>query len=177
VVRGEQAAAERDGAHHVLVQFQVGAETLTKRVKFPAQKIALPGGKFIDKGYLLGLLIFAFTVVAYTTYGGFWAVTWTDVLEGLIMLIGVIVMALLAVNAVEPIDGRTGLAAATERLRLQDENLVHGPGPNLFLPLGMAFSMFLMWSVSSAGQPSGLVRLMSFRDSQSLRRAMVLIAV
>ena len=60
-------------------------------------------------------------------------------------------MAILAVNAVEPIAGHTGLAAATERLRQQDEQLVHGPGPNLFLPLGMAFSMFLMWSVSSAG--------------------------
>jgi SSS family solute:Na+ symporter/sodium/pantothenate symporter len=39
----------------------------------------------------------------------------------------------------------------------------------------MAFSYFLMWSLSSAGQPSGMVRLMSFRDSQSLRKAMVVV--
>src|SRR5205823_4063915 len=119
----------------------------------------------VDKGYLFGLLIFAFTVIAYTTYGGFWAVTWTDVLEGLVMLVGVVLMAILAVRAVPSITvERTtepgssastteelhGLAAATEHLRRQDPNLVFGPGPNNFLPLGMAFSFFLMWSLMAA---------------------------
>src|SRR5262245_60275180 len=33
--------------------------------------------------YVLGVLVFAITVIAYTTYGGFWAVTWTDVLQGI----------------------------------------------------------------------------------------------
>jgi SSS family solute:Na+ symporter/sodium/pantothenate symporter len=132
--------------------------------------------KGVDKGYLIGLLIFAITVVAYTTYGGFWAVTWTDVLEGLVMLVGVIVMAILAVNAVPEFDGKTGMAAATARIAEEDPRLVHGPGPGAYLPLGMAFSFFLMWSVGSAGQPSGMVRLMSFKDTPSLRRAMILIA-
>jgi Na+/proline symporter len=40
----------------------------------------------------------------------------------------------------------------------------------------MAFSFFLMWSLMGAGQPSGMVRLMSFKDSASLRRALLLIA-
>jgi Na+/proline symporter len=39
----------------------------------------------------------------------------------------------------------------------------------------MAFSFFLMWSLSSAGQPSGMVRLMSFKDTQSLRKAMIVV--
>ncbi len=38
--------------------------------------------------YVLGIFIFALTVVAYTTYGGFWAVTWTDVLQGLVIVAG-----------------------------------------------------------------------------------------
>lgn len=96
------------------------------------------------------------------------------------MLVGVILMAYLAIRAVEPVEAGgevlTGLSAATERLRQQDPKLVSGPGPGMFLPLGMAFSYFLMWSVSSAGQPSGMVRLMSFKDTPSLRRALVLIA-
>ena len=34
-----------------------------------------------------------------------------------------------------------------------------GPGPKNFLPLGAAFSFFLMWSLVGAGMPSGAFRL------------------
>lgn len=42
--------------------------------------------------YVLGLLLFAVLVVAYTTFGGFRAVVWTDVLQGFVMLLGVLLM-------------------------------------------------------------------------------------
>jgi SSS family solute:Na+ symporter/sodium/pantothenate symporter len=167
-----------------VVSFQLPGDKVQKRIPFPAEKVFFL--MWIDKGYLLGLFIFALTVVGYTTFGGFWAVTWTDVLEGLVMLVGVILLAVLAVGAVEPYKGHTGLAAATEKLHdLQQagtpaESLVYGPGPpnargEPFLPLGMAFSFFLMWSLMAAGQPSGMVRQMSFKDSPSLRRALMLV--
>ncbi|MCI0638351.1 MAG: hypothetical protein L0Y72_12975 [Gemmataceae bacterium] len=170
-----------DPEREVRVCIRDGGEVSFKKVSFPAARWDIPWiENGVEKGYLIGLIIFALTVIAYTTYGGFWAVTWTDVLEGLVMLIGVILMAFLAIAAVEPVqtsgETLTGLAAATERLRQQDSKLVTGPGPDLFLPLGMAISYFLMWSVSSAGQPSGMVRMMSFKDTPSLRRALVLIA-
>lgn len=160
----------------LVVAFEVGEKVVEKPVSYPPQRIHLPGfQRSLDLGYLLGLVIFAATVVAYTTYGGFWAVTWTDVLEGLVMLAGVVVLAILAVGMVPPVDGLTGLAAATEHLRRQDPQLVQGPGPKNFLPFGLALSFFLMWSLMGAGQPSVMVRLMSFRDSVSLRRALVLV--
>jgi Na+/proline symporter len=65
------------------VLFDLDGETLSKNVRFPPRKFTLfglLGG--VEVGYLLGLLFFAATVIGYTTYGGFWAVTWTDVLEG-----------------------------------------------------------------------------------------------
>src|SRR5205823_11851441 len=42
--------------------------------------------------YIFGVLVFALTVVAYTTYGGFWAVTWTDVLQGIVILVGAMLL-------------------------------------------------------------------------------------
>jgi SSS family solute:Na+ symporter/sodium/pantothenate symporter len=170
----------------VLVRFEADGRETTKRVKFPPARVTLPvTGWRLEQGYLFGLLIFALTVVAYTTYGGFWAVTWTDVLEGIVMLVGVVLMAFLAVQAVPPLSVPTGdgtgqaelhgLSAATAQLWQQDPRLVYGPGPNNFLPIGLGFSFFLMWSLMSPGQPSGMVRLMSFRDTPSLRRALVLI--
>src|SRR5262249_30336197 len=38
------------------------------------------------------------------------------------------------------------------------------------------FSFFCMWSLVATGQPSGMVRLMSFKDTPSLRRAILLVA-
>jgi sodium/pantothenate symporter len=167
----------------VKVSFVVDGQRLMKSVAFPAATVRVPVlGWSVEVGYLIGLIIFALTVVAYTTYGGYWAVTLTDLLAGLVMLTGVIVLAILAMREVRPINGLTGLAAATEHLRQitppggHKGDLVFGPGPKEYLPLGLAFSFFLMWSLMSPGQPSGMVRLMSFKDSPSLRRALLLIA-
>lgn len=164
----------------VKVYFAEGEDILHKYVRFPAATVSVPLlGWEIEKGYLIGLILFAITVIGYTTYGGFWAVTWNDVLQGMVMLGGVLIMAVLAVRAVVPVEstGATGLNAATERLMAQDPALVYGPGPADFLPFGLAFSFFLMWSLNSPGQPSGMVRMMSFKDSRSLRRALVLVAI
>lgn len=151
---------------------------------FPPQKTRVPGFSVpVELGYLIGLCIFAVTVVAYTTYGGFWAVTWNDFVQGCVMFVGVVLMVILVLQKVPEFNGKVGLAAATEKLHsIQREgvaagSLTTGPGPGDFLPFGMALSFFLMWSVMSPGQPSGMVRLMSFKDSVSLRRATILIAI
>lgn len=47
---------------------------------------------FSDYSYLWGLVIFAVVVVFYTAYGGFRAVVWTDVMQGIVMGAGVIIL-------------------------------------------------------------------------------------
>ena len=42
--------------------------------------------------YEVSLLIFAVTVVFYTAYGGFRAVVWTDVMQGIVMGLGVVIL-------------------------------------------------------------------------------------
>ena len=121
--------------------------------------------------YVLGMLIFALTVVAYTTYGGFWAVTWTDVLQGLMILAGALLLMFLALRKVG------GLAAATKRLAAIDDNLLTGPGPGEYLAPGLAVSFFCMWTLSAMGQPVGMVRLMACRDTPTLRRSLFLIGL
>jgi sodium/pantothenate symporter len=63
--------------------------------------------------YVLGLLVFGLTVIIYTSYGGFHAVVWTDVMQGIIMVIGVIIMLPLALFEVG------GLERATRQLARQ----------------------------------------------------------
>jgi SSS family solute:Na+ symporter/sodium/pantothenate symporter len=135
----------------------------------PEMSEEFTGPRYPD--YVLGLLIFAVTVVAYTAYGGFWAVTWTDVLQGILIVLGAVLLMVLALHAVG------GLGEATTRLRAMNPELVTGPGPDNFLPLGLAVSYFLLWTVGAMGQPVGMVRLMACRDTPTLRRSLFMIGL
>jgi len=71
----------------------------------------IPAVGVVEPGYLLCLLVFAAAVIVYTTYGGFRAVVWTDVLQGIVMFVGVLIMLVLALSQVG------GLGKATAELR------------------------------------------------------------
>ncbi|RUL89768.1 sodium:solute symporter family transporter [Tautonia sociabilis] len=73
-----------------------------------------------DTGYVIGLLLFAFTVVVYTSYGGFRAVVWTDVMQGIVMGIGVLLLIPFTMHAVG------GLGHATKTLAERPPRLVVG---------------------------------------------------
>ena len=87
--------------------FQWASEGVTKIVT----KYNLPVGNE-GSGYLICLLAFGIAVVVYTTYGGFRAVVWTDVMQGLVMVAGVVIMLALVLG--HPAIG--GLESATEKL-------------------------------------------------------------
>ena len=65
----------------------------------------------VDSGYLLCLLVFAVAVIVYTTYGGFHAVVWTDVMQGVVMVLGVLILLPLALIQVG------GLESATDQFK------------------------------------------------------------
>ena len=61
----------------------------------------------VDPAYLLCLIVFGLVVVAYTTYGGFHAVVWTDVMQGVVMVFGVLIMLPLAIYQVGGVEQAT----------------------------------------------------------------------
>jgi Na+/pantothenate symporter len=73
-----------------------------------------------DTGYVIGLLLFSFTVVVYTAYGGFRAVVWTDVMQGIVMGIGVLLLIPFTMAAVG------GLGKATREIAERPPRLVVG---------------------------------------------------
>ena len=72
----------------------------------------------VDAGYLICLMTFGIAVIIYTTYGGFHAVVWTDVMQGIVMVIGVLIMLPLALMLVskEAPEGTGGLEYATRQM-------------------------------------------------------------
>jgi sodium/pantothenate symporter len=119
--------------------------------------------------YWGGLILFAFMVVTYTTYGGFRAAVWTDVMQGVIMGLGILILLTLSLAAVG------GLSTASQQLAAEDPALLTPPGPptgrpeGAFLALPTAISFWVMWPISGAGQPGNLVRLMAFRDVPTMK--------
>ena len=62
--------------------------------------------------YYLGLGVFALTVVGYTLVGGFLAAVWTDLLQSVMMFIGVVVLFCLALVAAGGMENATQQAMA-----------------------------------------------------------------
>jgi len=65
----------------------------------------------VSPGYLLCLITFGVGVIIYTTYGGFRAVVWTDVLQGVVMVGGVSIMLPLAIYYAGGLESATGKMA------------------------------------------------------------------
>lgn len=79
----------------------------------------LTGFSSLGSEYVLCLVVFGVAVIIYTTYGGFHAVVWTDVMQGIVMVIGVIIMLPLAINQAGKVadDGnKKGLAQVTQAM-------------------------------------------------------------
>ena len=87
----------------LLAQFKAGAKIMTtllsdvesyQTLHLWVDRITdpLPWIGHADGDYLLCLLVFAVSVIAYTAWGGFRAVVWTDMMQGAIMGLGVILM-------------------------------------------------------------------------------------
>ncbi|MCA9246422.1 MAG: hypothetical protein KDA42_04880 [Planctomycetales bacterium] len=235
----------------------------------------------VDAEYLVCLFVFGVLVIAYTTWGGFRAVVWTDIMQGFVMLFGVLTMLVLAlyfaggigrvtdqmaemlpprlcvlqferdaksgdsvriesdrwlfvqqtvadrprlmrtnqlavipagamkskeVKAVEIItsqeitritesfpDGELPALPPGVKVRVikvqfyaagdrQRGHYVSAPGPDPdnaggFLMAGAAVSFFFYWSLSGAGQPGNMVRLMAANSSRTLRRSIAALSI
>jgi SSS family solute:Na+ symporter/sodium/pantothenate symporter len=160
---------------NLIPQFKAGG--LIMKLVLPVEAVswaaAANPGTTVDVAYYIGLAVFAATVVAYTTYGGFLAAIWTDVFQSIIMAVGVMILFPLAMMA------SGGLTAATQAgIEQTDVGYAFGPGAGMtFHPIGLAVSFFFMWAITGMGQPSTMVRLMSFRDSKTLRYSIIYLTI
>lgn len=107
---------------YLLAQFKAGSKimtTLLQDVPVYQNTVAalgdttdgLPWVGGAEPDYVLCLLVFSFSVIVYTAFGGFRAVVWTDVMQGVVMGAGVIILLILTLGQVG------GLSKATEQLK------------------------------------------------------------
>ncbi len=111
-----------------------------------------------------GMILGTGVIVVYTVMGGFFAVAWTDLIQGIIMLSTLVVLPLVAWAevAAQGID----VGAALEKLGPGISSLVHG---KTGWAAAAAVLGGLSWGLGYLGQPHVIVRYMSVRDPKAVK--------
>ncbi len=124
---------------------------------------------FVGWDYRTGVIVGAAIIIGYTFVGGYKAVAYTDVVQGVMMLLGLILVPAAAIYAS---DGWGGVVGSLEQ---QDPNLL-----DMFAVTADGISgwvvivSFMAIGLPFLGVPQMLVRYMSARDDGEVRKARVL---
>ncbi len=164
-------AARFGDKNHVLRSLSVLIILTMVMIYVAAQMVAT--GKafdgFTDLDYTWGVVVGATIIIAYTLVGGFKAVAWTDLIQGVLMLLGLITLPIIAIYT------GGGWDAITSNLRAQDPGLLSPWGLEGKSTLAMVGVIsFMSIGVAFMGVPQLMVRFMSARSEKSLVPAMTL---
>lgn len=121
------------------------------------------GGVFFENSFgstfLTGMLIVAGVTLLYTLFGGFLGATLTDVAQGILMLIALIVVPLVALNATG------GITATLDSIREVNPDLLSLTAGGSVLGVISAAA----WGLGYVGQPHIIVRFMALRTPQDAK--------
>ncbi|MEA2046914.1 MAG: sodium/proline symporter PutP [Campylobacterota bacterium] len=111
--------------------------------------------------YSDALLIGSFVIVSYTFLGGYNAVSWTDFIQGILMMLALVITPIVVVFE---LGGVSSAITAVESIDPSHLNLVSGASIISVISL-------LAWGLGYFGQPHILVRFMSIRDENETHKA------
>ncbi|MEJ8566596.1 sodium/proline symporter [Elongatibacter sediminis] len=124
---------------------------------------------FTPLDYAQGVLVGSAVIIAYTLVGGYKAVAWTDLIQGVLMLLGLLVLPAVAIHAA----GGWGTVVAT--LGSADPGLLSPWGPEGKSTAALVgIVSFLAIGLPFMGVPQLMVRFMSARSEKSLVPAMTI---
>ena len=117
--------------------------------------------------YKIALAIFAFSVIFYTSFGGFKAASVNDAVQGLIMMLATLVLFGMMIYKFG------GMSNITQAVKSIDPNLLTpNSGGAISKPFIMSF--WILVGIGVLGVPSTTVRAMGFKDSKALHKAMII---
>lgn len=123
---------------------------------------------FLGMEYATGVIVGSIFIIGYTFVGGYKAVSYTDVVQGVLMLLGLIAVPAAAIFA------SGGWAEVQSNLMLQDPALV-----DMFAmsdsgkPVLIAIASFVAIGLPFLGVPQLLIRFMSARDDVEIKKARI----
>ncbi len=128
------------------------------------------GGKLFESvfglPYLWAVAAGTLTIILYTSFGGFLAVSWTDLLQGLMMAAALIIVPLMAFGELG------GTAHTIQRISEFNPALLDPFTDNKGAPLGwIAIVSLLAWGLGYFGQPHILARFKAIRHVEQIPTA------
>jgi len=109
-------------------------------------------------GYMDALLIGSFVIVSYTFLGGYNAVSWTDFIQGILMLLALLITPLVVIYDIG------GLSKGIEIIAsIKPQHLDILSGASLVSILSL-----VAWGLGYFGQPHILVRFMSIKNADDI---------
>jgi sodium/proline symporter len=118
---------------------------------------------FLGAEYTTGVLIGAAIVLFYTTVGGFKAVAYSDLLQGVLMFLCLLLLPIVGIAAAG------GWTAMLDSVRAQDPLLLEPMGTLGLTPAGIASAAgFIAIGVAFLGAPQLLTRFMAARDTRQI---------
>lgn len=118
--------------------------------------------------YTTALFIFAVSVLIYVIVGGFRAVALTDTVQGIVMLVGTLVLLIATVIA------GGGVENIMNDLVKENPNLVTPYGAEGDLTPAYVSSFWILVGVAVVGLPQVTVRAMSYKSSRAMHRALII---
>ncbi|MBM7599684.1 sodium/pantothenate symporter [Virgibacillus halotolerans] len=118
--------------------------------------------------YTSALFIFAASVLFYVTIGGFRAVALTDAIQGSIMFLGTLILLIATIIA------GGGLSNIMADLNAENPNLITPYGAEGNLTPTYVSSFWILVGVGVVALPQIAVRAMSYKNSQSMHRAIII---
>lgn len=116
--------------------------------------------------YLVGLVIFGAAVVLFTTIGGFRGVALTDAICGIVMLVGIFVLAAGILSA------GGGYENIMDTIKANHPQMLE-PFSGGAMPASLYFTQWLLVGAFTFVLPQSMVRCMGFKDTKSLHGALV----
>lgn len=118
--------------------------------------------------YQTGLLIFGFTVVVYTTVGGFRAVVLTDTIQGVMMLFASLAILYAVITA------GGGVENIMQTLYSIDPRLLTPTGGGNAIPKPFILSFWVLVGIGILGLPQTTQKCLGYKDSRSMHNAMII---
>lgn len=138
-----------------------------------AMTVQFVGGAYLLQSaihlkYEYGLIIFGLGTVFYTAFGGFRASILNDAFQGIVMLVG----ALLLLSAVIMAGG--GILPIITKLKQIDPALLSPMGPGKMLDFPFMASFWVLICFGAVGLPHTAVRCMAYKNSQALHQGIII---
>lgn len=133
------------------------------------------GGRLIQSltglSYLSSLLIFSISILVYVIIGGFRSIALTDAIQGIIMVLGTLILLIGVIHA------GGGVPQIISDMAAENPNLITPFGAEGTLTPAYVSSFWVLVGVGVVALPQIAVRTMSYKNSRSMHRAIIISTV